>query len=284
MADKSILEFPTSESIEGDEIFYGVQASSDVKIIADDLAEYILDKYTFNQAVTNKNVISGRITSLMTIANIEDLADKTYPPGSLYWSSSSTSPALILGVGVWTRVNDAFILAAGSTYTAGSSGGETVHLLTINEIPSHAHGTTTGDASNTTSNGPNTTNTGDTDAGHTHTIPSLSATTSKNTGHTHYVNNPSYSAGDNDMMGSPYRTTYGSSSKTSFSSQAGHSHTVSIPSGSYLDKNTATHTHSLQDHTHDLSNHTHTISAQGGGLQHNNMPPYVAYYCWERIE
>ena len=30
--------------------------------------------------------------------------------------------------------------------------------------------------------------------------------------------------------------------------------------------------------------HSHTISVNntGGGAAHNNMPPYVAYYCWER--
>lgn len=27
-----------------------------------------------------------------------------------------------------------------------------------------------------------------------------------------------------------------------------------------------------------------SIGNTGGGTAHNNMPPYVAYYCWERIE
>jgi hypothetical protein len=34
------------------------------------------------------------------------------------------------------------------------------------------------------------------------------------------------------------------------------------------------------------SEHTHTASAAntGGGAAHENMPPYVAFYCWERID
>lgn len=32
-----------------------------------------------------------------------------------------------------------FLLSAGDTYTAGSTGGEATHTLTTNEIPSHTH-------------------------------------------------------------------------------------------------------------------------------------------------
>ena len=28
--------------------------------------------------------------------------------------------------------------------------------------------------------------------------------------------------------------------------------------------------------------HTLSIAAAGGGAAHENMPPYVTYYCWER--
>lgn len=36
-------------------------------------------------------------------------------------------------------------------------------------------------------------------------------------------------------------------------------------------------TSSSGGHSHDL-----TINSTGGGAAHNNMPPYVTYYCWER--
>ena len=32
-----------------------------------------------------------------------------------------------------------FLLAAGTTYSAGSTGGEATHTLTVDEIPSHSH-------------------------------------------------------------------------------------------------------------------------------------------------
>lgn len=61
-----------------------------------------------------------------------------YPVGSIYMSVNSTSPASIYG-GTWEQIKDAFLLAAGDTYTAGSTGGEATHTLTVDEIPDHKH-------------------------------------------------------------------------------------------------------------------------------------------------
>ena len=62
----------------------------------------------------------------------------TYPVGSLYMSAEATSPASLFG-GTWEQIKDRFILAAGDTYAAGSTGGEATHALTISEMPSHSH-------------------------------------------------------------------------------------------------------------------------------------------------
>lgn len=67
-------------------------------------------------------------------ARLKDL----YPVGSLFLSTSSTSPASIFG-GTWEQIKDRFLLAAGSTYSAGSTGGSATHKLTVNEMPSHTH-------------------------------------------------------------------------------------------------------------------------------------------------
>ena len=53
-------------------------------------------------------------------------------------SVNSTSPATLFG-GTWTRIKDRFLLAAGSSYSAGATGGEATHKLTVSEIPSHNH-------------------------------------------------------------------------------------------------------------------------------------------------
>lgn len=45
-----------------------------------------------------------------------------YPVGSIYQSTSSTSPSSLFG-GTWDQIKDVFLLSAGNTYTAGSTGG-----------------------------------------------------------------------------------------------------------------------------------------------------------------
>lgn len=66
------------------------------------------------------------------------IVDLVYPIGSIYMSTSSTSPVALFG-GTWERIQDTFLLAAGTTYSAGSSGGEATHTLTIDEMPTHDH-------------------------------------------------------------------------------------------------------------------------------------------------
>lgn len=68
------------------------------------------------------------------------LIDKIYPIGSIYMSVNNVSPATFLG-GTWEQIEDVFLLAAGSTYSAGSTGGEATHTLSVNELPSHRHQT-----------------------------------------------------------------------------------------------------------------------------------------------
>ena len=61
-----------------------------------------------------------------------------YPVGSIYMSVNSTNPSNYFG-GTWEQIKDRFLLACGSTYSNGSTGGEATHKLTIEEMPSHNH-------------------------------------------------------------------------------------------------------------------------------------------------
>lgn len=66
------------------------------------------------------------------------LLDLLHPVGSIYQSTDATSPAELFG-GTWEQVKDVFLLAAGDSHEAGSTGGEETHTLTKAEIPDHAH-------------------------------------------------------------------------------------------------------------------------------------------------
>ena len=66
------------------------------------------------------------------------LFDIVYPVGAIYMSVSSTSPAILFG-GTWEQIQNRFLLAAGSSYTAGKTGGASTVTLTSSQIPSHTH-------------------------------------------------------------------------------------------------------------------------------------------------
>ena len=89
-----------------------------------------------------------------------DTMKKIYPVGSIYMSTVSTNPAMLFGFGTWEAMPAGHVLLAqgksswGTTYNAGSTGGEATHQLTVGELPSHGHSAST----NTTGN-------------HTHTHP-----------------------------------------------------------------------------------------------------------------
>lgn len=72
------------------------------------------------------------------IYNWQQLMDKIYPVGSIYMSVNSTSPATFFG-GTWEQLTDRFLIGAGSSYSAGSTGGEATHTLSWEEMPYHFH-------------------------------------------------------------------------------------------------------------------------------------------------
>ena len=96
----------------------------------------------------DKTALSGYMTSTQVQAAIAAaLADRwkvDKPVGCLYMSFESTSPATLFG-GSWTQLKDRFLLAVGDTYkSAGLTGGEADHTLTVAEMPSHRHGASEG--------------------------------------------------------------------------------------------------------------------------------------------
>lgn len=69
----------------------------------------------------------------------QSIIDALLPVGIYITLSEDTDPATLWG-GTWERLEEGrTIIAAGSTYTAGSTGGEATHQLTTAEMPAHSH-------------------------------------------------------------------------------------------------------------------------------------------------
>lgn len=86
-----------------------------------------------------EKLVSG--TNIKTINGQSVLGSgdiKSYPIGSIYQSTSSATPGSLFG-GTWERIKDVFLLSAGDTYSAGLTGGEATHTLTVEEMPAHSH-------------------------------------------------------------------------------------------------------------------------------------------------
>lgn len=66
---------------------------------------------------------------------VNQIIDMIYPIGSTYISVNSVNPSFLFG-GEWEQIQDRFLLASGSTYSAGSTGGSADATLV-----SHQHGT-----------------------------------------------------------------------------------------------------------------------------------------------
>ena len=100
-----------------------------------------------NRALVLRGAV-GQILASITQADLKDLLDISssgttvldmYPVGSIYQTTSSTFNPQTAWGGTWERIKDRFLLAAGDTYTGGSTGGEATHNLTAQEMPKHTH-------------------------------------------------------------------------------------------------------------------------------------------------
>ena len=82
----------------------------------------------------DRKIVTLENLSLFTDKIKDYILDLIYPVGAIYISTNNTNPETIWG-GEWQQIKDRFLLAAGSTYSAGSTGGETKHKLTAKELP-----------------------------------------------------------------------------------------------------------------------------------------------------
>lgn len=108
---------------------------------------HIIDNLTSNTTDKVLSANQGKVLNESINSLTNNLINLIYPVGSIYMSVNNVSPASFLG-GTWEAIRDRFLLAAGSSYSAGSTGGAATvttagtvndHVLTVNEMPSHSH-------------------------------------------------------------------------------------------------------------------------------------------------
>lgn len=171
-----------------------------------------------------------------------EILNKFFPVGTIYESTSSTSPAAEFG-GTWTQIKGRFLVAAGSNgksgdellnLTAGGTGGTSTHTITTAEMPQHNHSfstaTLTGGFFNIRTGGAST--------------EGMAAGNSNST-----VN--IRSGGTNTTTYPVYHTRYGT----------GYSNTDVLKVSPTI---------------------TATVGSNGSGSSYNTLPPYLAVYMWQR--
>ena len=122
-----------------------------VKDVITWLKQWFYEKSEVDTALSSKQATLVSGTNIKTVNNQSLLGsgnisvsggglsiDDVYPVGSIYMSVNSTSPATLFG-GTWKQIEDKFLLASGSTYSAGSTGGSATVSLTQSQMPRHTH-------------------------------------------------------------------------------------------------------------------------------------------------
>lgn len=102
-----------------------------------------VDQMSFRSGNNLKSGMSSYLVNQMKT----DLINLLYPVGSVYMSMNSTNPSSLFG-GSWTQTAQGRMIVgvdSGDTDFNASmkTGGEKTHTLTINEMPSHSHKSTT---------------------------------------------------------------------------------------------------------------------------------------------
>ena len=247
---------------------------------------------------------------------VNDLLNRVYPVGSIYMSAVNISPASFLG-GTWQAIEQGrMLMAAGSSWQAGTTGGAAYHALTVQEMPAHdhsatetaagghTHGASTGSAgahshSGSTNNAGNHYHTGTTSSagGHSHTRGSMNITGTFDgnvdddnkggkSGAFYTTGRPIYGANGDDMGG--VIGFDASRSWTGSTSWAGdHTHSLSTSwagehAHSLSISSAGAHTHSVAIAAAGAHTHAITIGKTGSGAAFSILPPYIAVYMWRR--
>ena len=117
-------------------IFDGGDVDGGVSV--DIVVDTVLSK-TSNNPIANKPVATKFSEILEAIEQAKkDILLSAYPVGALFMSTANISPTTLFG-GTWERIKGRFIWGIDDGETAGITGGEKTHTLTVSEMPEHIH-------------------------------------------------------------------------------------------------------------------------------------------------
>ena len=86
---------------------------------------------------SGKIKIQGTSGKNYNLDNFTTVSSCPFPVG--FGGFFQIDPNTIYAGTTWAQKKDVFILASGTVYPVGSTGGEAVHTLTVEEMPSHNH-------------------------------------------------------------------------------------------------------------------------------------------------
>ena len=189
-----------------------------------------------------------------------NLALAMYPVGSIYLSVNDINPGTIFG-GTWEQIQDRFLLAAGSTYAGGATGGTASHTHTS---AAHTH----------------------TSAAHTHTTAGHTLTIDQIPAHTGHIN-PDARPSDVEY-GNPNNSAYLDYSRNItgyISSGNGYNYGWVVVHGNEAYPAAESHGGGAS-HSHGNTGSTtpgDTGSTTPGNTgSSSSLPPYLAIYVWKR--
>lgn len=203
--------------------------------------------FTGNQSMGGFKLTNMAVGTADTDAVRKSQLLALFPIGAVYITTTNTNPGTFLG-GTWTQIAQGRVLIGvgtlgADTYAAGATGGASTVTLSAAQMPSHTHTGTTG------VNSVDHTHTGTTSSAgaHTHTTP-------LSDGGFFAYSGGGGTAGINEPLGADGTT----------SSAGAHTHTMTTGANSV-------------DHTHSF-----TTASAGSDSAHENRPPYLAAYFWNR--
>lgn len=284
-----------------------------VKNIFDELTQ-LMSLVSMTPSGTESTPTIAQLKTMFETEYPKYMALLMYPVGSIYWTGKAPDdggdPNVLFG-GTWVQIKGRFVWAKGDSDTLNATGGSKTVTLTTDQIPSHTH-TFSGSAVTSGAN----------DRGHTHSYshtheytpsgkiasssggtnnktatPNDSTVTITDPGHSHRVGYQLQAYGGSSLLASIGSSYFDSNNYITNSVTTGitasHSHTHAAY---FTGTKSSTTSQSTTTSGSESQNHTHSVTASGtnsytGGPSgatagqasaHDNMPPYVVKYCWER--